>query len=321
MVHCDKRGSELMAGSWSHVVCQEQCHASSLANVHIHNVPQNEDGTFSIEYVEKKCSGPSMFVPTTQLVMIENTHCMAGQQLQLLKFIFELTFDCSTGGKVLPLEWIEKLSKVCKDKNLRLHMDGARMFSAAAYLNVPISRIVRDVDSVSFCFSKNLCCPVGTMFVGRREYVQKARIFRKALGGGMRQSGFLASAAIYALDNIAQQLKFDHERIRKIGIAIDSLKSKLFRVDVENIHTNIMMIYIADNDKNITTATLIERLKTVKSDELKNKICDESGKGIIVKASCRDNQTLRFVTYHQVTDDLVELAITKVLYVLKELEN
>ncbi|KAG5668139.1 hypothetical protein PVAND_016091 [Polypedilum vanderplanki] len=302
MVHCDKRGSEVMCGSLSHVFCYEQGSASSLAGVFVHKLENNEDGTFSIEAVKKLARGSDIHEPVTQLVVVENTHNMAG-------------------GKVLPLNWIEELSKVCKDKNLKLHMDGARVFSAAEYLKVPVSRVVRDVDSISFCLSKNLCCPVGSLLVGKKEFVEQARRFRKALGGGMRQVGFLAAAGMFALDNIVPKLKFDHEHAKQLAAAVDELKSKIFYVDVKNLHSNILMIKVADNDKNITALDLSNRLVEVKDEEIENGICDEQKKGIIVKSSCKNLQTLRVVFYHQITDEMTNLLVKKVSYVIKEFEK
>jgi threonine aldolase len=226
-----------------------------------------------------------------------------------------------TGGKVLPLDWIEEVSGVCKEKNLKLHMDGARVFSASEYLGVPISRVVRDVDSVSFCLSKNLCCPVGSLLVGNRVFVDQARRFRKALGGGMRQVGFLAAAGIYALDSIVPKLKFDHEHARQLAVAINELKSTVFKVDVNNLHTNILMITVVDNDKKITALDLSNRLAEVRDNEIDDGICDDERKAIMIKSSCKNLHILRVVFYHQITDELTELATKKVLYVIRELEK
>ena len=124
------------------------------------------------------------------------------------------------GGKVLPLDWIEEMSKVCKENNLKLHMDGARVFSAAEYLKVPVSRVVRDV---------------GSFVVGTKEFADKARRYRKALGGGMRQVGFLAAAGLCALETIVPKLKFDHEHARQLATAVDNLNSKIFKVDLETL--------------------------------------------------------------------------------------
>lgn len=118
--------------------------------------------------MKESIRGSDIHEPITQMVVIENTHNMAG-------------------GKVLPLTFLEEISKICKENSLKLHMDGSRIFNAAAYLKEPVARLVRDVDSVSFCLSKSLCCPVGSILMGTKEFIGQARRFRKALGGGMRQ--------------------------------------------------------------------------------------------------------------------------------------
>lgn len=225
------------------------------------------------------------------------------------------------GGKVLPLDWIEELSTVCKENNLKLHMDGARVFSAAEYLHVPVSRIVRDVDSVQFCLSKNLCCPVGSLVVGTKQFADQARRFRKALGGGMRQIGFLAAAGLCALETIVPKLKFDHEHARQLATAVDNLNSKIFKVDLENLHSNILMIKSVDNPKNITGNDLSNRLAEVRDDEVKNGICDSNQKPIMIKTNCKNVQTMRVVFYHQIDDELTQLAIKKICYAIKELES
>lgn len=223
---------------------------------------------------------------------------------------------------MLPLDWIEELSQLCNEKNLKLHMDGARVFSAAEHLNVPISRVVRDVDSISFCLSKNLCCPVGSLLVGRKEFVEQARRYRKALGGAMRQVGFLAAAGLHALENIVPLLKFDHEHACQLAVAIDKLQSAIFQVDVTNLHTNILMIkVVAGNEKKITALDLSNRLADVRDGEIESGICDSERKPIMIKSSCKNLETLRVVFYHQISDELTELAIKKVLFVMREFEK
>lgn len=225
------------------------------------------------------------------------------------------------GGKVIPLDWIEELSKVCKDKDLKLHMDGARIFNAAEYLKVPVSRVARDVDSVCFCLSKNLCCPVGSLLVGTKQFVDKARRLRKALGGAMRQVGFLAAAGLCALDTIVPLLRFDHQHTRELAEAIHGLKSSIFKVDLGNLHTNILMVKVHENSKKITSMVLSDRLAEVKDVEVSEGICDNDKKGIIIKSSCKNLATLRVVFYHQVDDEATQLAIKKFVYVIRELEN
>lgn len=263
----------------------------------VHAVSNLEDGTFSIDYVRENVRGEDIHEPVTQLVTIEQTHNMMG-------------------GKVVPLEWIEELSKVCKEKKLKLHMDGARVFNAAEYLKVPMSRVVRDVDTVSFCLSKNLCCPAGSMLVGTKDFVAKARRMRKALGGGMRQVGFLAAAGHAALDAIVPLLGNDHRHTKELAEAIDGLSSDSFKVDIKNIHSNILMIKTCGK---VTALELSNRLAMVKPDEIEKGICDASGRGLVIKSSCKNLSTLRFVLYHQINDELTQLAIMKVMHVMKEL--
>lgn len=141
---------------------------SSIAGVSIDKVKNLEDGTLCLNEVKESIRGSDIHEPLTQLIVIENTHNMLG-------------------GKVLPLDFIDEISKICKENSLKLHMDGSRIFNAAVFSKQPVSRIVRDVDSVSFCLSKCLCCPVGSILLGSQKFIDQARRFRKALGGGMRQ--------------------------------------------------------------------------------------------------------------------------------------
>lgn len=200
-------------------------------------------------------------------------------------------------------------------------MDGARVFSAAEYLKVPVSRVVRDVDSVSFCLSKNLCCPVGSLLVGSKKFIDLARRYRKSLGGGMRQVGFLAAAGLCALETIVPKLKFDHEHAQQLAKAINDLNSKIFKVDVENLHSNILMIKVVDNAKNITALDLSNRLAEVQEDEVRSGICDGNQKPLMIKSNCKNMQILRIVFYHQIDDELTQLAIKKIVHVIKEFEK
>ena len=204
---------------------------------------------------------------------------------------------------------------------MMLHMDGARVFNAAEYLGLPVARVARDVDSVCFCLSKNLCCPVGSLLVGSKPFIEKARRFRKALGGGMRQVGFLAAAGLCALDTIVPLLKLDHQHTRQLAEAINNLKSSIFSVDLQNLHTNILMIKVADNPKNITALGLSNRLTEVKEAEVFDGITDKEQKPIIIKSNCKNMSTLRVVFYHQIDDELTELAAKKMVYVMKEMEK
>lgn len=321
MVHCNKRGSEAFMGHMSHTFKYEQGTASAIANVFVNKVHNFDDGTFSIDEVKEGIRGNDAHEPLSQLVCIENTHNMAGMlEVFCWKKFFTLKLLHQTGGKVLPLDWIEELSKVCKENNLKLHMDGARIFNAAEFLKLPVSRIVRDVDSVCFCLSKNLCCPVGSVLLGTKTFINEARRYRKALGGGMRQAGFLAAPGLYAMENIVPLLGIDHQHARQLAEAIDNLKSSIFQVELENLQTNILMIKVNKNSMNIAAQDFCNRLAEVKESEVANGICDEMKTPIIIKSGVKNASTLRVVFYRQIDDQLTQLAIKKVSHIIGEFE-
>ncbi|CAO1430041.1 unnamed protein product [Diamesa hyperborea] len=302
MVHCSQRGSEVIIGHMAHGFAYEQGGAASIAGVSTNKIHNNDDGTFSLDEVKQNIRGTDIHEPITQLVMVEQTHNMAG-------------------GKVVPLDWIEDLSKICKEHDIKIHMDGARIFNAAEYLKLPVSRLVRDVDSVCFCLSKGLACPVGSILLGTTKFIDQARRLRKALGGGMRQAGFLAAAGLCALDTIVPTLGVDHDNTRQLAEGIYGLKSSVFKVDLETLHTNILMIKVNDPNNKITALDLSNRLAEVKDDEVANGVCDEAQKPIMIKSSCKNLSTLRVVIYTQITTELIQLAIKKVCYVMRELDN
>lgn len=300
MVHCNRRGSEAIVGDLAHVFLYEQGGSAQLAGVSLNTIKNQPDGTFSLDELRSKFRGFDVHEPKTELVLVENTHNMCG-------------------GKVIPLQWMADLAKICKEQSVKIHMDGARVFNAAEFLKVPVSRIAQDVDSVCFCLSKSLACPVGSVLVGTKEFIKQAHRLRKALGGGMRQVGFLAAAALVAFDEIVPKLKLDHDRTRRIAEAIHAMNSPLFTVDLKNLHSNILMVQIL-TDK-IKSCDLGKRLAEVTSDEIVAGITDATGKGISVKLSARDWAFARIVIYTNLTDEDVDLAIRKIKYVIQEYET
>ena len=155
--------------------------------------------------------------------------------------------------------------------------------------------------------------------MGSSEFIVKARRYRKALGGGMRQVGFLAAAGLVALDQIVPKLGADHKRTKDIAVAINNLKSSVFSVDLANLHTNILMINVK-SDK-ITALELSNRFAAITDKEIEAGIVDDEGLGILVKSSCKNITTLRLVMYTQITDKDNEFAIKKILYSMKDLER
>ncbi|CAH2010727.1 unnamed protein product [Acanthoscelides obtectus] len=292
MVHCNKRGSELISGDRSHTFRFEQGGSAQIAGVQTALVKNNEDGTFSLDELRERIrKNPDMHEPKTSLIVVENTHNLCG-------------------GKVLPLDWLEKVGFIAAEHNIPVHMDGARLMNAAVYLKVPPRRVVKDVDTVCFCLSKGLGCPVGAVLVGSKSFINEAKHARKALGGGWRQAGILAAAGLVALDSMIDRLQVDHDHTFKIARAVADVNSPILRIDVTTVQTNIVIFQIDSNT--IDAKEIVQRLAEVRgSDPVK----------VSVRASSRSSDMLRMVVYWEITDEDVELALQKILFVNKELEE
>lgn len=299
MVHCNRRGQEAIVGDLSHVFLYEQGGAASIGGVLLNPIRNHDDGTFSLEEFRQKIRDIDLHEPETRLAIIECTHNMCG-------------------GKVPSLQWMDEFVKICNQHNVAKHMDGARIFHAATYLKVPVAQLVRDFDSVTFCLSKSLCAPVGSIILGSKKFIQEARRVRKALGGGMRQVGILAAAGIVALDEIMPKLHEDHYRLAEIARGIDEMKSPFVTVDIDKVQTNILIIGLTETAK-YSSDYLVKRLAEVHEDELQNGITDSNGNGIILKVLSRDCRFIRIVVYHHISDDLVTLAVKKLQYCIKKM--
>uniref|UniRef100_A0A803PZD1 Aromatic amino acid beta-eliminating lyase/threonine aldolase domain-containing protein n=1 Tax=Cannabis sativa TaxID=3483 RepID=A0A803PZD1_CANSA len=197
LVHCDIRGSEVILGHNSHIHIYENGGISTIGGVHPRTVKNNADGTMDIDSIEASIRDPKgeLVYPTTRLICLENTHG-------------------NTGGRVLSVEYTDRVGEVAKKYGLKLHIDGARIFNAAVALGVPVSRLVQAADSVSVCLSKGLGAPVGTIIVGSQSFINKARRLRKTLGGGMRQVGVLCAAALVAIQENVAKLESDHKKTK-----------------------------------------------------------------------------------------------------------
>ncbi|XP_030036162.1 probable low-specificity L-threonine aldolase 2 [Manduca sexta] len=299
MVHCNKRGSEAIVGNLSHIYKYEVGGAAHVAGVLLSTVANKPDGTFDLEELERRIRGDNIHEPITSMVAVENTHNVCG-------------------GKALPLKFLDDLGVVCKKYSLPLHMDGARLFNASEYLQVPARRVVRDCDSVSVCFSKGLSAPVGSALVGSCHFIEQARRVRKMLGGGMRQAGVLAGAALVALQEVVPQLALDHKRANILARTIEGMFLKSFSVDVENQHTNIVLVTIS-KDSSLTAEQVLQRLEQVCLAETQGDCKTTNDEGVIVKATEFDPKTIRFTLHREITDEDLWLAIMKITYVFKEL--
>ncbi|MEM8562321.1 MAG: low-specificity L-threonine aldolase [Pseudomonadota bacterium] len=214
--HCH-RGHEYIVGQGAHTYLYEAGGAAVLGGIQPYTLPLQQDGSLSLTDVEQAIKPDDEHYAITRLICLENTQ----------------------GGKVLSLDYLRQYAELAQKYNLARHLDGARVFNAAVALDSPVEAICQHFDTVSFCLSKGLACPVGSVLVGDADVIARARRWRKMLGGGMRQAGMLAAAGLYALKNHVQRLVEDHE---KAVIVAERLN------DSPNIHlseqpqTNMVML-------------------------------------------------------------------------------
>ena len=203
LAYCN-RGDEIILGDVAHTFLYEAGGIAALGGVHPHTIPNQPDGTLAPEDILAAIRGDDAHLPPTRLITLENTHNRCG-------------------GAALSLEYTRQIGELAKEHNLILHLDGARIFNAAAALEVEPADLVAPVDSVTFCLSKGLCAPFGSVICGEAEFIRKAHRIRKQLGGGMRQAGVLAAAGIVALETIAARLKEDHFRARELASGLAAI--------------------------------------------------------------------------------------------------
>ena len=231
--HCE-RGHEIICGQDSHIFIYEGGGASSLLSIAFNTVNNNADGTMDIEEVESRIRKDDFHHPITGAVAVENTHNIKG-------------------GKCLPLDYLSKLKAMCNRHGLPLHMDGARLWNASAASGLSMKELLKDVDTVSVCYSKGLGAPVGSVLAGPSSFIAKSRRLRKVTGGGMRQAGLLAAAALYALEHNFPKMKEDHRRLEEIRLALSQLPG----LDVpHSVDSNILFFETENNEGPALVAAL-----------------------------------------------------------------
>lgn len=282
MVHCSRRGDEVLIGDRSHVTCYEQGGVASIGGVHPRTVKTLSDGTLDLNDLQSKIRPDDIHAPCTQLVCIENTHNLMG-------------------GKVLKPLYMKKLVEFANRNNLKLHIDGARIFNAATALNIPVASLVEGADSVSFCLSKGLCAPVGSVVAGSNEFIKKARRLRQALGGGMRQAGVLAAPGLIAIEKMSRRLEVDHSNAKRLAIGIANMKHLGLQIEADSVETNIVLFVVCH--PNLNGSQLVERL--------------EEGDDVKVRMLVVEENTVRAVTHHQVSQEGIDLCLEKIMSVLE----
>jgi threonine aldolase len=224
LAHCG-RGDEVILGNKSHTFLYEAGGISALGGVHSCQIPNQVDGTLALADIRSAIRADDAHQPVTRLVCLENTHNRCG-------------------GVTLSVEYMRAAGALAHEKSLQLHLDGARIFNAAVALGVPAAELAAPADSVTFCLSKALCAPVGSVLCGSREFIHKAHRVRKMLGGGMRQAGVLAAAGILALETMVERLAEDHARARRLAAGLAKLPGLV--LDPGTPFTNMIFANLAE---------------------------------------------------------------------------
>ena len=277
LTHCRERGDEYIVGDQAHIHYYEQGGTASLGSVHPRTIRTSPDGTLDTALIEAAIRTLDDHFPTTRLVCLENTHNRCG-------------------GRVLKPEYVASVAELCKRHGLKLHIDGARLFNASVAQKLPIAALLQHADSASLCLSKGLAAPVGSVIVGSKDFIFHCKRLRKALGGGMRQAGVIAAAAIVALTDMVDRLATDHANAQALAkglAAIDGLEVK-----PEEVETNIVYVRVHDAAFGLREVEVQRELKE------RGVWVGVTGVGVV-----------RFVVHYEVTSDDVQ----KVVDIMREL--
>lgn len=269
-----EHGSEIIAGDRAHTVIYERGGIAALGGHPLRTVSNDRFGMLDPAQVEAAIRPENIHFPRTGLLMIENTHNL-----------------CS--GTVLRPEQVDTLAGIAHANGFPVHLDGSRIFNAAAALDAPVARLVAPVDTVTFCLSKALAAPVGSIVAGSADTIRRAREKRKLLGGAMRQAGVIAAAGIVGLEQMADRLPEDHANARRLAEGLASLPH--ISLDLDTVQTNIVFFEI---ESPLTGELLAAGLKSAG-----------------VRFNAFGPTTFRFVTHYAVSSDDIEC----VLLAMKEI--
>ncbi|MED5219548.1 MAG: low-specificity L-threonine aldolase [Candidatus Neomarinimicrobiota bacterium] len=233
LAHCE-RGDEVILGDQAHTFLYEAGGISSLGGIHSHQLKNQDDGTLALDDIRNAIRTENVHFPRTRLICLENTHnrCF---------------------GFPLHLDYLHSVRSIADENALKLHVDGARLFNAAVALGITVDELCGPVDSTTFCLSKGLSAPVGSLVCGNTDFIYKVKRLRKVLGGGMRQAGILAAAGIEALETMVDQLALDHHHAKVLADGLSSVDG--LHCNPEFVPTNI--VYFLLERENITGQELV----------------------------------------------------------------
>lgn len=281
LTHCG-RGDEMIVGKQSHIVTYEVGSHSAYGGIHPWMLDVRPDGTMDLDEMRAAIRGDNVHFPTSRLICLENTH--GGAQ-----------------GAPLTAGYTAQVADIAHSNDMRLHIDGARIFNAAAALGVDVKTLAEPADSVTFCLSKGLCAPVGSVLVGSKDFIDRARKVRKSLGGGMRQAGILAAAGLVALRDMTARLSDDHANARALAEGLADIP--YVTIDLDRVRSN-MVIFALTDDAPLDPVELSARLKEEHN--------------ILMRPYDPRRRNFRAVTHNYITRADVDAALSAIRHLLTQ---
>jgi threonine aldolase len=275
-----KHGEEIIVGDEAHILWYEVGGAAALGGVILRTVPTDGGGRLDPDDIDRAIRSKDIHYPQTTLICLENTHNRCG-------------------GTVLTADYTDQVCNLAHRRGLKVHLDGARIFNAAVALGVPACTLTQNVDSVALCLSKGLGAPVGSLLCGSKDFVERARKFRKMLGGGMRQAGVIGAAGIVALETMVDRLAEDHANARRLAQGLAGIKGITLAQD--DIPTNIVMFELSPE---LSVGKFMKGL-------------EEAG----VKVGLRDGRPFRAVTHWMVSSSDIDEVLTRIEAVCRRLHR
>lgn len=272
MVHCG-RGDEVILGDKAHTFVYEGGGIASLAQTHPHTVKVHPDGTMALEDIKAAVRADNIHFPRTKLISLENT-------------------QGTVGGMPLTPEYTRQVAEIARENNLKLHVDGARIFNAAAALRVDVKELLDGVDTMTFCLSKGLCAPVGSIIVGDKAFIKEAHRVRKMLGGGLRQVGVVAAAGLVSIREMIHRLPEDHANARLLAEGLATVPH--IALDLDRVKTNFVMFDLLETAP-ISPEELVTQL--------------QEDYGILMRPYPGFRRTFRAVTHYWTTPVRIQVAV------------
>lgn len=270
LVHC-QRGDEVIVGNQSHIYLNEAGGMAALGGIQACAVQNQSDGILGLDDILASIRTEDVHHPITRLICLENTQNICG-------------------GVPLTPEYTRQVGELAHQNDLFLHIDGARIFNAAAAQNVSVKELVAPADSVMFCLSKGLAAPIGSMLVGTRKFIARGRHIRKMLGGGMRQVGIVAAAGIISLEKMTKRLSDDHARAKKMADGLRQINGLV--VDPNSPFTNMVYLNLS-SDLSLNALQVTEKMKNL---------------GVLVDPE--NERRFRLVTHYWIDDAAVEKTVS-----------